>query len=63
MRANFFYDLINDEIANTVQNFGNVAVSTFQPIDQTETIGVDLTFQQNRVFDLPLEATGGYVGG
>lgn len=55
VRANFFYDLINDEIANTVQNFGNVAVTTFQPIEQTETIGVDLTFQQNRLFDLPLD--------
>ncbi|MGR8932384.1 MAG: TonB-dependent receptor domain-containing protein [Gammaproteobacteria bacterium] len=38
-----------------MQNFGNVAVTTFQPIEQTETIGVDLTFQQNRVFDLPLD--------
>lgn len=55
VRANFFYDLINDEIANTLQNFGNVAVTTFQPIEQTETIGVDLTFQQNRLFDLPLD--------
>jgi iron complex outermembrane receptor protein len=55
IRANFFYDLINDEIANTLQNFGNVAVTTFQPIEQTETIGVDLTFQQNRLFNLPLD--------
>ena len=55
VRANFFYDLINDEIANTVQNFGNVAVTTFQPIEQTETIGVDLTFQQNQLFDMPLD--------
>ena len=55
IRANFFYDLINDEIANTVQNFGNVAVTTFQPIDKTETIGVDLTFQQNQLFGIPLD--------
>lgn len=55
VRANFFYDLINDEIANTVTNFGSTIVRTFQPIEQTETIGVDLTFQQNRVFDLPLD--------
>lgn len=55
VRANFFYDLINDEIANTLQNFGNVAITTFQPIEQTETIGVDLTFQQNRLFNLPLD--------
>jgi len=55
VRADFFYDLINDEIANTLQNFGNVAVTTFQPIEQTETIGVDLTFQQNEVFGLPVD--------
>lgn len=60
IRANFFYDLINDEIANTTNNFtvagvGQVAVRTFQPIEQTETIGVDLTFQQNELFDLPLD--------
>ncbi|MGR8978783.1 MAG: TonB-dependent receptor [Gammaproteobacteria bacterium] len=55
VRANFFYNQINDEINNTVQTVNGKTVSTFLPIGQTETIGVDLTYQQNEVFDLPLD--------
>lgn len=55
VRANFFYDQINNEIANTLQNFGSTQVTTFLPIEQTEAIGVDLTFEQNEIFELPLD--------
>lgn len=55
VRANFFYDQINNEIANTLQNFGTTAVTTFLPIEQTEAVGVDLTFQQNEIFELPVD--------
>jgi iron complex outermembrane recepter protein len=55
VRANFFYDQINDEIASTTQTINGQTVSTFLPIDQTETIGVDLTYQQNELFKLPVD--------
>ncbi len=55
VRANFFYDQINNEIANTLQNFGSTRVTTFLPIEQTEAVGVDLTFQQNEIFELPVD--------
>ncbi|CAG1770977.1 hypothetical protein BAC3_01465 [uncultured bacterium] len=55
VRANFFYDKIGDEIANTTQTINGQTVNTFLPIDKTETIGVDLTYQQNELFDLPVD--------
>ena len=55
VRANFFYDQINNEIANTLQQFGATQITTFLPIGQTETIGVDLTYQQNELFGLPVD--------
>jgi iron complex outermembrane receptor protein len=35
--------------------YGTTSVSAFQPIEQTETIGADLTYQQNDLFGLPLD--------
>ncbi len=55
VQADFFYNLISDEINSTVQNFGATQVSTFLPIDKTEAYGVDLTFQQKEIFNLPLD--------
>lgn len=55
VRANFFYQTVNDEISSTVQAFGTTTVTTFLPIEQTETIGTDLTFQYNQLFDMPLD--------
>jgi iron complex outermembrane receptor protein len=55
VRANFFYQTVNDEIASTLQMYGTTSVSAFQPIEQTETIGADLTYQQNDLFGLPLD--------
>jgi len=55
VRANFFYDKINDEINNNTQTINGQTLTTFLPIDQTETIGVDLTYQQNDLFKLPLD--------
>ncbi|WP_340120719.1 TonB-dependent receptor [Methylobacter svalbardensis] len=55
LRANFFFDQINNEIANTLQTINGQNITTFLPIEQTEAIGVDLTYQQNEVFDLPVD--------
>lgn len=55
VRANFFFNQINDEIANTLQTINGQSVTTFLPIEQTEAIGVDLTYQQNDVFNLPVD--------
>lgn len=55
VRANFFFDQINNEIANTLQIINGTSISTFLPIEQTEAIGVDLTYQQNEVFNLPVD--------
>jgi iron complex outermembrane receptor protein len=55
VRANFFFDQINNEIANTLQTINGQSITTFLPIEQTEAIGVDLTYQQNEVFNLPID--------
>lgn len=55
IRANFFFNQINDEIFSTTQSINGVNTTTFLPIGQTETIGMDLTFQQNQLFDLPID--------
>jgi len=55
VRANFFFDQINNEIANTLQTINGQSITTFLPIEQTEAIGVDLTYQQNEVFNLPVD--------
>jgi len=55
VRANFFFDQINNEINSTQVTINGQTTTTFQPIDQTEAIGVDLTYQQNEVFNLPVD--------
>ncbi len=55
VRANIFYDKVNDEINSTQQTINGQTTTTFLPIDQTKTVGVDLTFQQNEVFKLPVD--------
>lgn len=55
VRANFFYDQINNEINSTSVTINGTTTTTFQPIDQTEAVGVDLTYQQNEVFNLPVD--------
>ncbi len=55
IRANFFYYLVDNEIASVSQSFGGVNVNTFTAFGQTETIGTELTFTQNGLFDLPLD--------
>ncbi|TAK62857.1 TonB-dependent receptor [Methylobacter sp.] len=55
VRANFFFDQINNEINSTQVTINGQTTTTFQPINQTEAVGVDLTFQQNGVFDLPVD--------
>jgi len=55
VRANFFYDRVGDEIANTTQVVNGQTTTTFLPIDQTTAVGVDLTFQQNDFFKLPVD--------
>lgn len=55
VRANIFFDQINNEINNTSVTINGQTTTTFQPIDKTEAIGVDLTYQQNEVFNLPVD--------
>ncbi|MFZ2405018.1 MAG: TonB-dependent receptor, partial [Methylobacter sp.] len=55
VRANFFFDQINNEINSTQVTINGQTTTTFQPIDQTEAVGVDLTYQQNEVFSLPVD--------
>lgn len=55
VRANIFYDQVSDEINNTFQTINGLTTTAFLPIDQTETVGVDLTYQQNDVFKLPVD--------
>jgi iron complex outermembrane receptor protein len=55
IQANFFYDKVNDEIASISQTFSGQNISTYQAIGQTETIGTELTFNQSRLFDLPVD--------
>ena len=55
LRANIFYDKVGDEIANTQQTINGQTTTAFLPIDQTRTIGVDLTYQQSDVFKLPVD--------
>jgi iron complex outermembrane receptor protein len=55
VRANIFYDKVGDEINSTQQTINGQTTTTFLPIDQTKTVGVDLTFQQSDVFKLPID--------
>lgn len=55
VRANIFYDQVSDEINNTFQTINGLTTTAFLPIDKTETVGVDLTYQQNEVFKLPID--------
>lgn len=55
VRANLFYDQISDEIANNTQTINGQTVTAFLPIDRTETVGIDLTYQQNELFNLPVD--------
>lgn len=56
IRANLFYDLINDEIFSYNPTLaGGNGPNTYLAIGQTETIGVDVTFQQYGLFGLPLD--------
>jgi iron complex outermembrane receptor protein len=55
VRANIFYDKVGDEINSTQQTINGQTTTTFLPIDQTKTVGVDLTFQQSDLFKLPVD--------
>lgn len=60
VQADLFYNVISDEINNSIQNLVNsnglvVPVSTFLPISKTESVGIDLIFQQREIFNLPLD--------
>ncbi|NOT83605.1 MAG: TonB-dependent receptor, partial [Methylococcaceae bacterium] len=55
VRANFFYDTINNEIVSVSKSAGGQNVNAFQAFGQTETIGAELTFMQNEIFGLPVD--------
>jgi len=53
--VDFFYNTIEDEIMNTTKDIQNTNISTFLGIDKTETIGVQMLYKQDNLFDLPLD--------
>jgi len=53
--VDFFYNEIENEIMNTTKTVNGTEVSTFFGIDKTETIGVQMVFKQDNIFDLPLD--------
>ncbi|MGZ5056311.1 MAG: TonB-dependent receptor, partial [Methylobacter sp.] len=55
LRANFFYDTINNEIVSVSKSFSGQNVNAFQAFGQTETIGAEFTVLQNEVFGLPVD--------
>jgi iron complex outermembrane receptor protein len=56
--ASFFYNTIDDEILRTrTRVFDDEGISTTnrtRSIDETETIGIELVYVQDHIFDLPL---------
>ena len=53
--VDLFFNEIENEIMNTKIIVDGNDVSTFSGIDKTETIGVQMVFQQNNIFGLPLD--------
>jgi len=54
-RVSLFYNKIEDEIMSTNKlNAAGSVIKTYQGIDKTETIGVELVYKQDYVFDLPI---------
>jgi len=54
--VDFFYNTIEDEIMNSRKPLnGGGDFSTFLGIGKTETIGVQMVYQQDNLFDLPLD--------
>ena len=53
--VDFFYNTIEDEIMNTRKLVDGQNLSTFLGIDKTETIGVQMVYKQDNLFDLPLD--------
>lgn len=62
IQANLFYETIRNEIVSISQSFGGQNINTFQALGKTEAIGTELTFRQDRIFDLPVDilANGTY---
>jgi len=53
--VDFFYNEIENEIMNTRKIVDGTEVSTFFGIDKTETIGVQMVYKQDSIFDLPID--------
>jgi len=53
--VDFFFNQIKDEIMNTRKVVGGSSVSTFFGIGKTETVGIQMLFKQNNIFDLPVD--------
>jgi len=51
----FFFNEIENEIMNTTKIIDGKEISTFLGIDKTETIGVQMVYKQDNIFDLPLD--------
>lgn len=55
IRGSLFYNQINNEILNSTQTVGGFTVTTYLPIEQTETFGLELVFQQAEIFNWPID--------
>ena len=56
IRVNFFHEIIDDAIFNQRGLVNNVSVSTFLSLDEVETKGVELIYNQQQLFDTKLSA-------
>ena len=54
VRASLFYNTIEDEIMSTTKLVNGNTLKTYQGIDKTETIGLEMVYKQDYVFDLPI---------
>ncbi|HHZ70614.1 MAG TPA: TonB-dependent receptor [Methylococcaceae bacterium] len=55
MSVDFFYNTIDNEIMNSAKVVDGQNLETFLGIGQTETIGVQMVYKQDNLFDLPLD--------
>ena len=53
LSVNLFYELVDDVIFNQTTNTGSSTVTTFLPIDEVETLGVEFVVEQHELFGLP----------
>jgi len=53
--VDFFYNTIENEVMNSTKVVDGQNLATFLGIGETETIGVQMVYKQDNLFDLPLD--------